>query len=789
MERKAESLTEHRAGKAAPEHAPPKPHARQLPRISAPSIQTAAEPSAARPTLETQHEFSDSRDRDFAARPRKQEKGSARAGMAMATGVAAVAAGAAATVGAIALGHHSVAALAAFLAAAASLLLAVSAVLAWRSARAQLAGFRREIERLQDQAWELRESEERYRGAAEAFDDLIFHRDGEDRLLFANAAFHRVFGGAILPGARFSPQVLHRTDPQAAGQPAELLVSTPAGPRWFAWIEQPLRDEASGLAATRSIARDITGHKQAELALTEARRKAESANRAKSRFLATASHEMRTPLNGIIGMSQLLAETSLSPEQAAYNDSVRQSGAALLGLIEDMLDLTMIEAGRFELRPAPFDPAQLVEDVCELLAARAHEKGIELVSFIAPKAPRKIEADAGRLRQVLVNLVGNAIKFTERGGVTVSLETEVGDGHARLRFCVSDTGPGMDAADARRVFGEFEQADSNPTRRHGGAGLGLSISQAIMRRLGGEIELESRPGQGSAFSFGLDMPVLEPAPADGAAALAGCEVLIVSRGKVEAPAIARAVRAHGGAATVVPTLARARQALMDGSADMLVFDPAVSRDPRVSLARLADAVRRKGKAMPCSVILVEPSRRVLLGEWLSGGFDAYLVRPLRRVSLIDVLAGRTADARLQPQAPARIDDERPAVPAREVLIAEDNEVNALLARSALERAGQRVTHACDGKQAVAAYRRKLDEGGRFDLVLMDLHMPVMDGADAIRSIRALEARRGVAPAQIVTLTADEHGQALDDSITAGADQTLSKPVLPADLVALLDRDD
>lgn len=659
---------------------------------------------------------------------------------------------------------------------------------------------RQRVEILQDAAWELRESEERYRTVAEAFDDLVVHRDNTGRILFANSAFTTVFGhdGATIVGERFEPQIVAEENSNmdkadAIGEPRQLQIDTPAGPRWFAWIDQPMRDEATGKAAVRSIARDITSHKQAELALQSAREKAESANRAKSRFLATASHEMRTPLNGIIGMSSLLAETGLSPEQEAYNGAVRQSGAALLGLIEDMLDLTMIEAGRFEPRIAPFDPVQMVEDVCELLAPRAHEKGIELASFVAAGVPAEIQGDAGRLRQVLVNLVGNAIKFTEKGGVAVTLETAPPDQPAELKFRVTDTGPGMSNADAARVFGEFEQADTKTTRRHGGAGLGLSISQAIMRRLGSAITVESRPGHGSEFSFPL------PASATGrdegtmSDALAGRRIMIVSRSKVEPEMISRTVNSFSGECIVTETLSAATRKMQAGHFDALIIDPAISRNPVRSLERINKALASKGRKAPLAIVLVAPSGRSKLDGYLDGGFGGYLVRPLRRASVLQVLGGETAQRSSVPSHdesmrghPSATDKVQKKRPGRTVLLAEDNEINALLARSALERAGHSVEWARNGKQAVQAFRKRAEKGDTFDLVLMDLHMPQLDGIGAMRAIRAFEKRHGLDAVRIVTLTADEQAQTRDECSHAGSDDVLTKPVAPDALVALFD---
>ncbi|MCG6856826.1 MAG: response regulator [Salaquimonas sp.] len=675
---------------------------------------------------------------------------------------------------------------------------------AMRSLRDDVARMKIRAEFVEDEAWELKESEERYRTLAEAFGDLVVHRDARGRVLFANDALAVAFGRgrADLIGETFAPQVLASIEPRrkAGHDPSkarEVCLVTPQGERWFKWIDIPIRDAATGLAATRSVARDITDHKLAEQALEAARRKAESENTAKSRFLAIVSHEMRTPLNGILGMSQLLADSNLTPEQTAYNDAIHSSGASLLALIEDMLDITRIEAGRFELKTEDCQPGRLVEEVCELIAERAHEKGIELASFIAPDVPECIHADAGRIRQVLVNLLGNAVKFTEKGGVRVSLNAEAVKAgkhdkdrrsQIRLQFAVSDTGPGISEKDLSRIFGEFEQADSATTRKHGGAGLGLSISRAVTQRMGGDITVTSSPGSGTVFRFGLTVPVAEARMAASApTSLRGRRALVVSAGEIEGPAIAETIRAAGGEAECVTRLGKAAERLKVARSirpfNLIVMDGAISRDPVRSLNRLKSAVHGKVFA----VVLVKPGTRAQLPDHLHGGFDAYLVRPVRRNSLMRVLGGGANTSDLDRPAQQRQPLLRPGerLARHRVLLAEDNEINALLARTVLERAGQAVTLTKTGREALNQFRKAARAGRGFDLVLMDMHMPVMDGADAIRAIRGFEERSGAARARILALSADEQAGARSESTNAGADGFLAKPVAPARIVDIL----
>jgi len=645
---------------------------------------------------------------------------------------------------------------------------------------------RRELELLQDRTWELKEGEERYRLLAETFGDLVVQRDSAGLVQFASDGLAELLG---IPAAGLIGKPLPDEFSIGGGR-REIHIDASDGPRWLLWIDMAVRDARTGAPAIRSAARDITGHKLAEQALEAARARAEQASQAKSRFLATVSHEMRTPLNGILGMSALLADTALSPEQAAYNDAIHASGSGLFALIEDMLDLTLIEAGRFEARPERFDPARLCEEVCELLAGRARQKRIELATIVGARVPAQVTADAGRIRQVLVNLVGNAVKFTEKGGVTLRLDAAPAEaGRVKLAFAIADTGPGFGPRDAVRIFDEFVQLDQAPTRRHGGAGLGLSISQGIARRLGGRLTVETERGRGATFRFALEVPA-SPRPGNAASrALARRNVLLVSRGRVEASAIAETIAAAGGRAQHARSLAAARRMLREARAsgapfDTLVVDPAISRDAAVSLKRLLAGPGDR----PFAVVLAQPGMRAGLAALLAESFDAYLVRPVRRASLARVVGERRPDRREQGRLPpaagsmAGPTGRRTGIPGgRRVLVAEDNAVNALLARTVLERAGQAVTLAGNGRQAVAACREAAAAGTPFDLVLMDLHMPVMDGAAAIRSIRRLP---GPAP-RIVTLSADEQVEAREASRRAGADAFLTKPVAPLALLDIL----
>lgn len=649
---------------------------------------------------------------------------------------------------------------------------------------------RAEVETLADRMWELQESEERFRGLIDALGDLVVHRDREGCIVYANKVFADLVGvdqrdlvGQSLAQLGIDVGVV----PDAAFAEGECLSSTDVavrsanGTRWFSWIELSVRDKATDHVSHRAIARDITSRKRAETALINARERAEFASQAKSRFLATVSHEIRTPMNGIMGMAKLLADTELSLEQRTYVGAVSTSASALLALIEDLLDYTKIEAGRFDAEPQPMSPREIADNVVELLAAKAFAKDIGLGCHVAPDVPQMITSDPGRIRQVLLNLLGNAVKFTDAGGVLLTV-TKRSDGDAdSIRFSVSDTGPGLRPEDRERIFEEFEQADGSSTRTHGGAGLGLAISKRLVGSMGGTIGLESQPGKGSEFFF--DIPATDPA--EGSAmhgqALAGRKVVILSVNTVEAEAIAMTVRAHGGEAEIAATVAQA--ASYADQCTTLLVDAAVEKSDGRVLGRLKQA----GFASANAVTLITPTDRGLLGEFRANGYSTFLVRPVRGETLLRVLlAGLNAPvAASQPSAgePALAKSQRVnnRLPGLAILVAEDNDINAMLARATLLKAGHRVDIVGNGKAAVEA----VTGGGRrrrYDVVLMDLHMPVMDGLDAIAAIRRYEEEVGLPPVPIMVLSADSQEKTRHAVLAHGASGFVTKPLDPDALV-------
>jgi PAS domain S-box-containing protein len=649
------------------------------------------------------------------------------------------------------------------------------------------AASRAEIETLADRMWELQESEERFRGLIDALGDIVVHRDRDGHIVYANRVLADLVG---CPQKTLSGKTLSELGieigvvPDAAFAEGECLSSTDVAirsggeMRWYSWIELSVRDKASDAVSHRAIARDITARKRAEKASVAAREHAEVANLAKSRFLATVSHEIRTPMNGIMGMAKLLADTRLSPEQRTYVGAISTSASALLALIEDLLDFSKIEAGRFDIEPQSVSPREIVENVCELLAAKAYAKRIGLGCYCAPDVPAIIAADPNRLRQVLLNLIGNAIKFTDEGGVQVAVEIADKAATPSIRFTVSDTGPGMRKADLERIFQEFEQADGTSTRRHGGAGLGLAISKRIVEAMNGRIGVDSEAGVGSRFH--VELPLGRVATGGTRPkVLEGRGIGIVSPNRGEPELIARTVEACGGSAVVadgIAALVREAQA-RNVELDSILVDTALEKPDGNILKRLR---LRLGGSFE-AITLIAPSDRGHLGEYRQAGYATFLARPVRGETLLRVLlAAKSADPILK--NPGKAEPAGTGLPetgetALNILIAEDNEINAMLARAVLSKAGHRVRLVTNGRAAVDAVIHA-QAGRRFDVVLMDLHMPVMDGLDAIALIRKHEEEHGAPPVPIMVLSADGQETTRHAVLAHGATGFVSKPLDP-----------
>jgi PAS domain S-box-containing protein len=639
----------------------------------------------------------------------------------------------------------------------------------------QMKGELRDVEARLDEAadrhWEISEAQERTKSFFETQGDVIVRRDGAGAITYANDAFCALAGRARedLVATTFVLAVDEQGETTFLADGTRIYdqkIAVPGGARWIAWREVAIRTSSG--SETQSVGRDVTDRVLAERALAEARDQAEAASRAKSRFLAMVSHEIRTPLNGILGMADLLGDTPLTPEQAAYLKAVRTSGETLLSLIEEILDFSKIEAGRIDLAARPFVLAAFVEEAVELLGPRAQAKGLEICCYVDERLPVRVVGDAARLRQVLFNLAGNAIKFTERGGVSIIVEP-----NSRpdvIAISVRDTGIGISADDQARIFAEFEQADGGSARKYGGTGLGLTISKRIVESMGGAITVESVPGVGATFRVTVPLPRV--GDADEAALpvpdLAGHDVLIVAQAAIEASLIARRLQRWGARTTIVPDDQVAAALLPERPWTAVLVDHTPGTAQSEALARRAASIPRR-------IVLVTPAMRPELPALKAAGFTSYLIKPVRAASLA---ARFSADDAFEPTTPEAKEaaSEARANDSLSILVAEDNDINALLARALLTKLGHRPTMAADGAAAVESFLAARAAGTPYDRVLMDQHMPGMDGIEATRRIRAIEAEQKAPRTPIVALTANASAEDREACLGAGMDGFLVKPL-------------
>ena len=591
-----------------------------------------------------------------------------------------------------------------------------------------------------------------------------------------------ILAGSILLGVltlRFVMRPLRRLRAQAERTAVEVIGES---------ISTTNRDEIAAVVRVLKTLTERLVKRNRELA--ESKAVAESASLAKSQFLATMSHEIRTPLNGVLGMTELLRGTGLNAQQRRFADTILRSGQALLTVINDILDFSKIEAGRLELETVAFDPRELVEETAVLLAERAHHKRLELLVDLDSDLPGTLQGDPARLRQILVNLVGNAIKFTERGEVVIRLRLLEQDAKTvRLRIAVSDTGIGIAPAAQAKIFESFTQADGSTTRRFGGTGLGLAISKRLVWLMGGEIEVESAPGAGATFWFTLGLarseavsrPVGLPRPE-----LRNVRVLVVDDNATNREILHHQLSGWGvretGVASGAEALAALRQAAREGAAyDLAILDWHM---PEMDGLELARQIRADPVLNSLRLLMLTSSGPSDGGpQAAAAGIDRYLPKPVRQAELHDALCRL-----VQPVTVAADPVSRRSFPlgkpprfSSRVLVAEDNPVNQEVALALLENLGCRVELANDGREALAALERQ-----PFDLVLMDCQMPVLDGFAATAAWRQRESTAAARRVPIIALTADVIKGVRERCRAAGMDDYLSKPFEQAQLVAILE---
>ena len=505
-----------------------------------------------------------------------------------------------------------------------------------------------------------------------------------------------------------------------------------------------------------------------------ARRKAEAASEAKSRFLATMAHEIRTPLNGILGLADLLKGTKISREQKSYVDAIRTSGVALNALVHEILDFSRIEAGHLNLHPELMSLTGLTESVAELLAPKAQEKGLEIATFVSGKLPDRVIFDAARVRQVLLNLAGNAVKFTPKGGVGISAELV---DENNVKFSVFDTGPGIAEAERGRIFNEFDTGETHVTRAEAGAGLGLAISQRLVSHMGGSLNLAASV-TGAQFVFTIPFTVETGTGGGQPSGLARQRILVVARSTFEAPFIVRRLQEGGNDVILVQNHEAAVKHLVKGNVDAVIIDCALGESEAAQISASAHSV-----GVERSLILFSPYERGDFSTKIGTQFDGWLVKPVRAQSLLTQLWPQTM-AQIAPLAlPAA---EKPKLLAAfHALLAEDDDINALVGRKILESLGAKVTLVRDGAAALDALNNQPGTG--FDLCVFDIRMPKVSGLTLAKSIRQNEQASGGAALLLIAASANSLDTDRNEALEAGFDFYLQKPLAVAALNDILQR--
>ncbi len=648
----------------------------------------------------------------------------------------------------------------------------------------------------QTQIGQLAESRERNRAIVDNMVDGAIHIDGDGRLVALNAAAERMFGQSSKDVRGRSLSILLAPEHRQQLETKIRLAAKRAGvepPLNVALEVQGQRRNGTGfplyLAISEvvmgsypvftGVARDLTETKRQMQELAETRDKAMAADRAKSQFLAVMSHEIRTPMNGVMGMLDLLRDGNLTQQQLEFIDTAEKSSNVLLGIINDILDLSKIEAGKLDLQALDFDLGTTIEEVAALVASNARGKEVEVVSFVESNVPKRVRGDPYRLRQVLTNLMGNAVKFTKQGEVVVQARLEASsEGDSLVRVQVRDTGIGIAPEVVKKLFQPFTQADASTTRRFGGTGLGLVISKRLVEMMGGEIGVDSEVGKGSTFWFTVQLAAAQSDAEDVDADLAGTRVLIVDDNATNRMILEKYLDQWGAKAVSCDGAPQALNALQEAAEAGQRFQLAIldMQMPEMDGIELAQLI--KGDSQLAETPLLMLSSMGYPGEEARrAGIVISLLKPVRQALLHEAVTKALGVSHASRQQAAK----RSTKPTRQfrarVLVAEDNPVNEKVVRMMIERLGAEIQVVANGQLAVETLNQDRD----IDLVLMDVHMPVLNGLEATRQIREHEREHDLSPIPIVAMTASALTRDREDCKAAGMNDFISKPVKRQDL--------